>query len=65
MSFPDFLDNLLDSGRVQVPQITPLEPGELAQAQERLTAFELIDRRQMPETAPPYGPEPALWAAML
>ncbi|MBN1853687.1 MAG: hypothetical protein JW829_13225 [Pirellulales bacterium] len=65
MCFHIFLQDLIETGNVQVPKIAPIGQEELSQAKERLEAFELVYRRQLAGIPPVLVWEPALWAAMI
>ena len=65
MGFERFLDDLFESGRIEVPTITAQSGEELAAAEQQLKRYESIYRRQLPLSPPPFAAQPALWSATL
>jgi hypothetical protein len=63
MSLTVFINDLLETGRVQVPAIEPLDSRDIESAANVLQSFDQQFRQQLPGTPPAFSEAAALWGA--
>jgi hypothetical protein len=63
MGYLQFLTNLLEDGRVVVPQVQPISESELGEADQFLARFERAYRLELPALLPGFQAAAGRWAA--